>query len=321
MALPTLIACRICEGAIARSMVVQEMMFGSRTEFLYRQCAACDCLQIDTFPPDIARHYPSGYYSFNLAPAGALKRWRRGLRRKWVLTASTAAANLLRYFSRADDMFRVYRDLGVGLKSRVLDVGAGAGSHVLEMRDAGVTAAVGVDAFVPEDISWRGEILVRKGTLDGLAGKFDLVTFHHSFEHMPDQIRTLALARGLLAPGGRILVRVPTVTSEAFDIYQDHWVQLDAPRHFYLHSHRSIEIAASKAGLAVSALWCDSSELQFMASEQYRRGISLFDPLSVVVNKRSTLFSAEEKAAFGARTRELNRTLRGDQINVVLRAA
>lgn len=317
----TLQACRICGGATDHSLVAREMMYGSREEFLYHQCAACGCLQIDSIPSDIARHYPADYYSYNLKRHGWFKRWRRGTRRKLILAAPDSFVRLFTTSSGSDELFHAYRRLGVRLDSQVLDVGAGNGAHVLELREAGIVGALGLDPFIPGDQVWRDAILVRKAALAEIKGQFDLITFHHSLEHMPEQIEILAHAKRLLAPDGKILVRVPTVSSEAFEIYRENWVQLDAPRHYYLHSHQSIKVAALKAGLIVTSLWCDSSPMQFMASEQYQRNIPLFDSRSIVSGKHNSIFNTAEQAVFEQQTRAANSALRGDQICVVMQAA
>lgn len=294
------------------------MMFGTREEFSYHQCADCDCLQIDAFPEDIGRHYPTDYYSYDLRRHHQWKRWRRGLRRQWILTAPTGISAVLGIFSQSDTLFHLYRSLDVKPGCRLLDVGAGSGGHVLELRDAGVAGAVGLDPFLKQDVVVGGETLVYRRTLQEMTGAFDLVTFHHSLEHMPQQIEALAESRRLLADGGRVLVRVPTVTSDAFERYQADWVSLDAPRHFFLHSHRSLEIAASKAGLRIVRLWCDSTSIQFTASEQYARNIPLTDPKSAAFGTSGKLFTRSQMREFERRTRALNRALRGDSICALL---
>ncbi|MEO8166271.1 MAG: class I SAM-dependent methyltransferase [Betaproteobacteria bacterium] len=269
-------------------------------------------------PEDVGRYYPADYYSYDLRRHHPWKRRRRGLRRRWILTAPSSISSALGLFSQSDELFHLYRNLGVKPGCRLLDVGAGSGGHVLELRDAGVAEAIGLDPFLRQDVIVDGKPLVYRRSLEEMTGAFDLITFHHSLEHMPQQIEALTEARRLLASGGRVLVRVPTVTSEAFERYQEDWVSLDAPRHFFLHSHRSLEIAASKAGLEISRLWCDSTAIQFMASEQYQRGIPLTDPRSSAFGTQGGLFTRAQRRHFEHKTRAVNRALRGDAVCALL---
>jgi predicted SAM-dependent methyltransferase len=62
---------------------------------------------------------------------------------------------------------------------------------------------------------------------------------------MPDPHSTLKKIRELLAPGGICLIRIPTVSSYVWEKYQTHWVSMDPPRHFYLHSIKSIKFLAA----------------------------------------------------------------------------
>jgi SAM-dependent methyltransferase len=313
--------CEICGGAFGRILQVREMMFGMREEFIYCQCESCNCLQIKNIPKNMEQYYPANYYSYDLPNHSALKRQRRGSRRRCILTWPSALVPLLRLLSPSDGMFYIYRQMEMRLTSRVLDVGAGSGTHVLELRDAGIKEAIGMDPFIDNDMIFEGKRLVQKANIGDLAGTYDFITFHHSLEHMPHQIETLAHARRLLATRGQVLIRIPTVTSEAFETYQENWVNLDAPRHFFLHTHKSLELTASRAGLSLKRLWCDSSAMQFMGSEQYLKDIPLTDPRSVAKTKSSNLFTRAQRRAYERRAAELNRALRGDMICAVFHAA
>jgi hypothetical protein len=76
-------------------------------------------------------------------------------------------------------------------------------------------------------------------------------------------------------------------------------------------------LVAEEAGLFVSSLWCDATPMQFTISEQYKKGIPLFDSRSSV-NKGSTMFDQQQLDYFDKLTQTLNSSLRGDQICVVM---
>lgn len=234
------------------------------------------------------------------------------------MVAPAPVTAVMRLFSSPDPLFRMYRSIGLKLGYRVLDVGTGSGGHVLDLKDAGVAGAVGIDPFIEKDVIVDGDVLVYQMPLAEMTGAFDLVTFHHSLEHMPDQLDALSQARRLLAENGRVLVRIPTVSSEAFEHYRENWVNLDAPRHFFLHSHQSLEKVASRAGLTIDRLWCDSSDMQFMASEQYANDIPLTDLRSAAVTKSGSMFSRSQRGAYARKAEEANRALRGDTICAVM---
>jgi SAM-dependent methyltransferase len=315
--------CRICGGATARRVTAREMMFGTRERFDYVECADCGCLQIAAIPADLPRFYPPAYHA-RVAPAepgGAPKRLARRLAAR-LLGVVPGAARLHPALGHYARFLEPYRRLAIAPRHRILDVGAGGGQHVAALRGLGFAHALGVDRFIATDVRDRsGRILVRRGELADLAGPFDLIELNHSLEHMPDQADVLRRCRGLLGPTGVIRVRVPTVSSDAWERYGADWVQLDAPRHLYLHSHRSLTLAAAQAGLAVAALECDSTAFQFWASEQYRHDIPLYAGNSYEVDPAESLFTDADIGRFEAEAQRLNAARRGDQIAAVLRVA
>jgi SAM-dependent methyltransferase len=137
--------------------------------------------------------------------------------------------------------------------------------------------------------------------------------FHHSLEHMPDQEKVLRQAAKLLRPGGVCLVRIPVFPSFAWDRYRENWVQLDAPRHLFVHSRKSLGIIAKQAGLEIERVDFDSTEFQFTGSELYSRGLAL--------SELERAFSRRECRAFRRQARQLNRDERGDQAVFFLRKA
>lgn len=312
--------CGICAAKDSNPLSVREMMFGMRDVFTYQHCQTCGCLQISEIPENISTYYPNNYYSFPISKKR--KRWLRDLLRKsrslYAIERRGLFGAMLARLKKPDALFEVYGRVGVTREDSVLDIGGGGGGHIQSLIDLGFENALAIDPFIEDNVEIGGRIIARKAAIFEITERFDLITFHHSFEHMDQQQRVLEKARDLLTETGKILIRIPTVSSDAFETYGTHWASLDAPRHFYLHSHKSIAILAEQAGLKIDDLWCDSESFQFWGSEQYARDIPLNDPLSYAENPENSIFTAGKINEFKDRAQTLNAAMQGDAICVVL---
>ena len=314
-------ACRICgSDGVAGRHTALEMMLGSREPFAYFQCNNCGCLQIDEIPADLARHYAGGYYSYTplQRPANRLKRWAVQARHRWALHGQDPLGWLM-YRRAAHHAMRSLRPLRLRPETRVLDVGCGAGLLIFELAELGYRQVLGIDPFIDAERRYDNGARVLKMGLDDVTGGWDVVMFHHSFEHLPDPAAALRRTHALLVAGGHCLLRVPTVSSWAWQHYGVDWVQLDAPRHLYLFARESITQLAAATGFDVVDVADDSDAFQFWGSEQYRCGVALSSETSHGVNPARSAFSATEIAGFAQRAVELNQQGRGDQAAFVLR--
>ena len=308
-------SCRICEHEGDYPLYhAREMMYGSREEFDYFQCQWCGCVQIREVPADLARHY-EGYWSLSPPPlprglAGWLKRRRDrfSLLRRGVIGRILSAVKPYPVMGADRWLTRP----GVRPSSRILDVGGGAGHLLLALEAAGFTDLLSVDPFLPEDQHHRPGVRALRRTIHELDGKYDVIMLHHVLEHVPDQHETLASVARLLAPDGYCLVRTPTASSEAWETYREDWVQLDPPRHLYVHSEQSLTMLAEAVGLTVEVVEFDSTEFQFIGSEGYRRGVPLV---------KQTEVPRSERRALRRRAVSLNEARRGDQAAFYLRHA
>ena len=304
--------CRVCQNTEGnRSLSVREMMFGMAESFTYLHCAACGVLHLVDIPSDLSRYYPSeGYYSVNRSP-GTLKRWVMNSRDRGYVTHSIVGKWLLRKFpnSALEATLRAAQ----GRETRILDVGCGGGDLLQSLSRLGFNHLYGVDPLLDQSASVNGVHLIA-GDLGAVTGEFDLITFHHSLEHMPQQATVLMQARERLARGGQIIVRVPTCDSFAFELYGSNWFQIDAPRHLFLHTRRSIDLVARQSHLKVEEFYCDSQSMQFWASDMYKDDVILNSPkLTEYKTRRKTFY--RELSTF------INAHLRGDQVVVHLRPA
>ncbi len=325
MSAPT---CAICANAAGnRVFGAREMMFGLRERFEYLECGGCGCLQLLDVPEDLSRFYPESYYSLGGAPAlasrsilGTVKRARTVA----LLRAPTRALDALVHAGVSPQLvpteFMWFAGLGLRTSSAVCDLGSGSGQILAWMLGQGFTNLTGFDPYIEHDLDIGGRITIRKLGLEGMPGGWDLIMLNHSFEHMAAPALVLGGLRERLGDGGRIVIRMPVATSWAWRTYGADWVQLDAPRHLFIHTRRSMDILAERAGMTVSRVFFDSSSFQFWGSEQYRRDIPHRDPRSYWENPATALFTAGEIKDFHQRARRLNRQGLGDSAGFVLRA-
>jgi len=309
--------CRICGNARGNHrFTAREMMFGTREPFDYFECARCGCVQIARYPRDIKRHYPAQYYSYRELidpPQPMLRRWLRRQRLENILGRHNIIGALYQLKAGRPTYYHWFQTAGVRPGYAIADVGCGNGQLLVELHREGFGPLVGLEPYLPRDIQYAPELTIYRELPGDLAAEaFDLVMLHHSLEHMPGQREQLRQLYHLLRPDRYLLVRVP-VCNHAWKTYGVNWVQLDAPRHFYLHTERSLTLLAEQAGFAVGKIEYDSNAMQFWGSEQYRRGIPLQGPTSYPVNPAAAPFTAAQIAQYRLDADRLNREGRGDQ--------
>lgn len=276
-------------------------MFGTREEFGYYQCPDCGCLQIIDIPADMSRFYPKNYYSLDAAhvPYGGnfMLDFFVSQRCKAALFGNGQwLSRLLRPFvdfpSELHEFGALLQQCNLhGFYEPILDVGCGAQPFRLAaFKKLGFKSLLGIDPFIQEDAMFQG-VRVLKRDLSETVGRFSLVMFHHSLEHISNQRETLELAWNLLEKGGVCLVRVPLVSSALWEKYGVNWVELDAPRHLYLHSEESIRRLGEMVGFKLTSVIYDTQVWELIASEQYAVGISMRAENSYFVNPCGSIFS------------------------------
>jgi len=293
-------------------------MFGWGDEFTYFECASCGCLQISEVPADLGRYYPSNYYSFQLqsVPQQGLKSQLARIRDYLAATQPGIIGRLLARISVLRRDLTSLAFTGVKKNSKMLDVGCGRGELLSRLHRAGFRALAGVDPFLAEEVVVVPGVVVQKKQLAEVQGEFDLIMLHHVLEHLEFPKQFLADCRSKLTKNGKLLLRFPTVDSFAWRKYRTNWVQLDAPRHVFLHSYKSIERLARETGMAVEKIWCDSEAFQFFGSEHYEKGRPLLENGQYLAGS----LNPEQLRRYEQEARRLNRLKQGDQIAVILTA-
>lgn len=302
--------CRICGNEAGNtSFQTKEMMFGLRDKFTYIECAQCGVVQIETVPADMARYYPADYYSYagqQKAPS-TLKQWRQRRAYQQRFGDGSLLGALITMFSRKLPVWmnaQYFR-----FNSRILDVGCGAGDLLLKLQRGGFSQLTGVDPFIAADIHYADGVSIFKKDFLELDEKFDFIMFHHSFEHMAQPLKIFQHLTQTLPSGGYALLRIPVADSYAYRTYRANWVNLDPPRHFFLHTRKSIGLLTEKTGLRLVEVIYDSTHMQFYGSELYGRNLTL-DAYNR--GRHRDLFSKAEMRKFRIEAARLNQNHTGD---------
>jgi SAM-dependent methyltransferase len=310
--------CKVCLATQGhRTHIAREMMFGLGGAFRYLECGSCGCLQLLDVPEDMSKFYPGGYGGFETHVA-----W------KARILASRAAYAFGRPNVLGFALSQIYgpyeampsvRRAGLPADARILDVGCGSGVLIRDLRALGFKHVSGIDAFIPADLTHYNGVTVHRKRLEDTTGRFDVVMLHHSFEHLPDPLRALQLVSGLLEPGGLVILRTPVASSWAWKHYGVDWMHLDAPRHLFLHTRKSMEILCASSDLEVENVVDEGNESQFLGSEQYRRSIPLVDKRSFASGRFPYVRGWLRDREYRRRAEELNRLGQGDWASFTLR--
>lgn len=291
--------CKICGNShLNKTYTFREMMFGTGHSFDYLECGQCGAIQILTPPEDWGAYYPDNYYAYvSLNHSSNFRKFLKTIR--WQL------------YSYLD--IKPFRPLwgdwikrgNVQLNDKIADIGCGNGQLLYEMFASGFTNLTGVDPFIESTQRINSSLLLLKNSIFELDGIFDFIMMHHSFEHMDEPKKVLQKAHELLKPGKQLLIRIPISDGEAWQRYGVHWAQLDAPRHIFIHSAKSIKLLAEQTGFKVTQIIYDSDAYQFWASEAIKRGV----PSTRAIG----MFSREEMKDFNHQAQQLNEKGEGDQ--------
>lgn len=299
---------------------VREMMFGYRDLFEYLECKKCGCLQLKQIPDNLSKYYPPEYYSLfqHLQTPNRLNRLKEFVeaKRNYYAVFRHSFIGRVIYFLKPNLFLSSLSNINLNLDSPILDVGCGSGSLLYILKKIGFRQLQGIDKYCENS---EKPVKIKRATIDEVKGTWELILFNHSFEHILNQQRTLNAVSKLLSDTGICLINIPTVSSYAWKHYGVNWVQIDAPRHLFIHSIESLRLIAEASGLYIKEVIYNSTEFQFWGSEQYCQDIPLFSDKSFSQNASMSIFSKSQIKKFRFKAEELNKLNQGDQVAVFLR--
>lgn len=262
-----MIKCKICNSINCDNILnVREMMFGTRKFYGYCRCGDCGCLQIINGDVSIEDMYPASYYSFRTGASLSFLTLIKKFIYKSTVKYELEGNSLLGYICSKKRPAPEARSLQgiINKNDKILDIGCGSGSLLEALSKLDYKHLTGIEPYIHIDIIGKGFSVYKKELSDlDTNQKFDIIMMHHSFEHMNNPSQVLKEIKDLLSERGICIIRIPVADSFAFDHYKENWVQLDAPRHIFLHTNKSIEILSSNAGMKVSEIKNDSGPFQF----------------------------------------------------------
>jgi 2-polyprenyl-3-methyl-5-hydroxy-6-metoxy-1,4-benzoquinol methylase len=290
-------------------------MHGYGTNFKYNICNKCLLIQIDEIPPNLSSYYESYYGRQGISRFG-LSFFLRKIRFISHFKSTWILGKVIGYFFE-DPLGRTYKKLNLNINSRILDVGCADGFLPYMLTEVGYRDVTGIDPFIDSSKTYPNGTKIFKAEISNLNGEFDVITLNHVLEHLPEQLDKLLRLRGLLSDDGKIVLRIPSATSDAFEKYREFWYQFDAPRHLFLHSHQSINELLIRAGYKVVDMFCDSTIWQYYSSDLYMKNIPFSFHMRTYLFTLPKLLINGKLNEYKQKVKKVNCQLKGDQIVIV----
>jgi 2-polyprenyl-3-methyl-5-hydroxy-6-metoxy-1,4-benzoquinol methylase len=279
-----LIRCDLCNGKkITEIIISNDLMYDIKKKYSITQCKSCGLMFLNPQPSikDLEDHYPKDYYSF-YKETKPISKFEMLLYRTYCSSSSNIFLKFfLLPFKRTIRSINIPSISSINIPSsakksslhpKILDVGCGSGNFLRKAKELGFEC-YGVEPGEFDRIfAKKNGFKIYSGTLKQAkfdANFFDDITFNHVYEHVNNPLSTLKESKRILKKGGIIQITVPQKRSLAFWIFGKYWVQLDVPRHLFIHNESTLRGYAKKAGLEVKSVRYVSSPFQFTGSLVY----------------------------------------------------
>lgn len=268
--------CRVCDHIQkAVSFVAKDYFLGTKKEYPYHLCHVCGSLSIIKIPEELDELY-ANYYSFSDLPEISFVRSEIY---KYVLKNIGWFSKALSFcLTHQNDLpIKSLQPIRIKRNMRILDVGCGAGFLLRFLHKTGFKNCLGIDPYLEKDINCLDGLSLKKKETFDLNEKFDIIMFHHVFEHFSNPEEVLSHVSTLLAKGGTCLIRVPNIDSYSFLRYKENWFSIHAPFHLFLPSRVGMEQIAKNAGLVVDKVIGEQLIDFFLYSMGHELGVADYE--------------------------------------------
>jgi 2-polyprenyl-3-methyl-5-hydroxy-6-metoxy-1,4-benzoquinol methylase len=266
--------CPLCGSESKRELYdgLRDRIWGAPGEWAYKSCRNCGLVFLDPRPTqeDISKAYAVYPTHSSVTLSNNLpRRLRSYLRRGYIAGKfgyTKGVPRLQRLVGRLVYLHPGQREvmnasimyLSAKHRGRVLDVGAGAGAILNELRNLGWGAeGIDFDAEAVKSAVRTYDLDVKVGTLEDQrypSGQFDAVVMSHVIEHVHDPVQLLGECWRILKPGGMFVVVTPNAESLGRWYFGVDWTVLEPPRHLTVFSCKTLGRAARQAGIPCADL-------------------------------------------------------------------
>lgn len=265
--------CKICgneQGNILHK--VPERILNKGDVFQYLECKNCGCWVLAD-EVNVGEYYPPVYnpYNKNLLQLSILDRIILSFKIRKVIHSSYNDFQKVLKMKNLDILLKRLCGLKIKRSSSILDVGCANGHWLDQLYDVGYHHITGVDLFVPKEKMTNKSWKFIQSDIFSINGKFDLITLNHSFEHMYEPLAVLKHIRELMDRNSKCQIALPLVGGGAHKMFGEYYCQLDAPRHIYMQSRKSMQLLCEKAGLKIVTIHEEPSAAIFHISDGYKR--------------------------------------------------
>ncbi len=243
------IQCNLCESYDTKLIdIVKDYNRWFKGEFKLYKCKKCWLVFLN---PQInfeesMNYYDTDYYS-------KIDEWTiiKNIVKKFIFLLQKIYAEQPNIIGKTCIFSQYVRGIKTIPHGKYLDVGCGNGSFLYSIKKINPSwEYYGIDPwkFDEKDVQ-KHKLNIKKGVLED--GKypddfFDMITLNHVFEHVSDPSETLKELKRILKIGWILIIAVPNINSLAYKIFGKYFHQIDAPRHTYHYSNKTLKMYANK---------------------------------------------------------------------------
>lgn len=274
--------CDLCDFTKTRLFIETVDRNYKTGNFTYIQCTNCKLVWLSPRPiqSELNKYYPNVYRAYQPYIKPSL------IQR---VVRSFISNTMISKFFIKDTLFHLKN------KGKILDVGCASGQYMHILNSWGWESyGVEISEKAVKTGLKSGLKMLKQGTLRSAkyqSNFFDAVRFSHVMEHVPSPRLELQETFRVLKVNGKVIILIPNIDSLFFRLFRSYWYPLEAPRHFYHYSPKTINKFLQKTGFKDIEINFTQSPYSLIRSLKYvfglknvekRYGIIMY-PLAVIM--------------------------------------